>query len=60
MTSSGVTQIADGTSEADERLNLTLNNDTSTGVMRYADAGYEESFDEAEKSDTRHFRLQAQ
>ena len=60
MTSSGVTLIADGSSEADERLELTLNNDTSTGVMRYADAGYEESFDEVERSGIRHFRLPAQ
>jgi urocanate hydratase len=60
MTSSGVTLIADGSKEADERLELTLTNDTSTGVMRYADAGYEESFDEAENSGIRHFRLSAQ
>ncbi|MGI6853924.1 urocanate hydratase [Mesorhizobium sp. 1B3] len=60
MTSSGVTLIADGSTEADERLELTLTNDTSTGVMRYADAGYEESFDEAENSGIRHFRLPAQ
>ena len=57
MTSSGVTLIADGTEAADERLALTLTNDTSTGVMRYADAGYEESFDEAAKHGIRHFRL---
>jgi urocanate hydratase len=60
MTSSGVTLVADGSAEADERLERTLDNDTSTGVMRYADAGYEESFDEAEKSGIRHFRLPAQ
>lgn len=60
MTSSGVTLIADGSTEADERLELTLTNDTSTGVMRYADAGYAESFDEAENNGIRHFRLPAQ
>ncbi|MEQ8451443.1 MAG: urocanate hydratase [Nitratireductor sp.] len=57
MTSSGVTLVADGSAEADERLEMTLTNDTSTGVMRYADAGYEESFDEIERKDIRHFRL---
>ncbi|WP_274626749.1 urocanate hydratase [Arvimicrobium flavum] len=60
MTSSGVTLIADGSAEADERLELTLTNDTATGVMRYADAGYEESFDEVAKSGVRHFRLSDQ
>jgi urocanate hydratase len=57
MTSAGVTLIADGTDAADERLRLSLTNDTATGVMRYADAGYEESFDEIARSDIRHFRL---
>ena len=51
MTSAGVTLIADGTPAADERLDLALTNDTSLGVMRYADAGYDESVDEIE---TRH------
>ncbi|MDW5499495.1 urocanate hydratase [Pseudomonas lundensis] len=51
MTSSGVTTIADGSDAAAQRLQLSLTNDTSTGVMRYADAGYQESLDEiAEKS----------
>ncbi len=57
MTSAGVTVIADGTSEADERLNLALTNDTSLGVMRYADAGYPDALDEAQKKNLRHFRL---
>jgi urocanate hydratase len=57
MTSSGVTLIADGTDAADERLNLSLTNDTTTGIMRYADAGYEESLDEVRKVGIRHFRL---
>lgn len=47
MTSAGVTLIADGTEAADERLSHALTNDTSLGVMRYADAGYEDSWDEA-------------
>ncbi|KFC71369.1 Urocanate hydratase [Devosia sp. LC5] len=50
MTSAGVTVVADGTSAGDERLEHALTNDTALGVMRYADAGYEESFAEiAEK-----------
>ena len=34
---------------ADERLQHALTNDTALGVMRYADAGYAEAIDEAEK-----------
>ncbi|GBQ26434.1 urocanate hydratase [Gluconacetobacter sacchari DSM 12717] len=49
MTSAGVTIIADGSPEADERLRLTLTNDTSLGVMRYADAGYAEAFEEIDR-----------
>ena len=48
MTSSGVTVIADGTPEADQRLRLAMTNDTSLGVLRYADAGYEAALDEIE------------
>lgn len=47
MTSAGVTVIADGTEAARERLQLSMTNDTSLGVMRYADAGYSEALDEA-------------
>jgi urocanate hydratase len=47
MTSAGVTLVADGTEAADARLDRALTNDTSLGVMRYADAGYDESRDEA-------------
>jgi urocanate hydratase len=57
MTSAGVTLVADGTSAADERLALALTNDTSLGVMRYADAGYEDALDEAHAKDIRHIRL---
>ena len=49
MTSAGVTLVADGTEAADRRLDLSLTNDTSLGVIRYADAGYGEAVDEAEK-----------
>ena len=57
MTSAGVTVIADGTREAQERITLSFTNDTSLGVMRYADAGYEESLDEIEKTGIRHLAL---
>ena len=46
MTSEGVTVIADGTAEGAERLDHALTNDTALGVIRYADAGYEESREE--------------
>jgi urocanate hydratase len=59
MTSAGVTLIADGSAAADERLRLSLTNDTATGVMRYADAGYDESFDEIARSDIKYFGLPA-
>ena len=57
MTSAGVTLIADGTEAAEERLRLTLTNDTSTGILRYADAGYDDALDEAERQSVRHFDL---
>ncbi|MBW9062552.1 urocanate hydratase [Rhizobium herbae] len=49
MTSCGVTVVADGTESGAERLSHALTNDTSLGVIRYADAGYEASLDEIEK-----------
>ena len=49
MTSAGVTVIADGTAAAEERLRLALTNDTSLGVLRYADAGYPEAVSAAER-----------
>src|SRR5437763_16055193 len=57
MTSAGVTLIADGTSAAASRLSLALTNDTSLGIMRYADAGYPEAASGAELKDIRHFVL---
>ena len=57
MTSAGLTLIADGTPAADERLGLSLTNDTALGIMRYADAGYEEARDEARLKGVRHFAL---
>jgi urocanate hydratase len=57
MTSAGVTVIADGSAEADGRIALSLTNDTSLGIMRYADAGYPDALDEARRKGVRHFQL---
>jgi urocanate hydratase len=57
MTSAGVTVIADGTREAEQRLTLSMTNDTALGVMRYADAGYSESYQEIDSKGIQHFRL---
>ena len=59
MTSAGVTMVADGTEAADARLGMALTNDTALGVMRYADAGYEESKDEAQRKGLAWFDLSA-
>jgi urocanate hydratase len=40
---SGVVIVCDGTSEADARIRRVLWNDPGTGVMRHADAGYEDA-----------------
>ncbi len=39
----GQVSVADGSEEAHERLSRLLVNDSGTGVMRHADAGYEEA-----------------
>ena len=57
MTSAGVTLIADGTAAARERLDLSMTNDTAIGIMRYADAGYDESFDEIDRKKLNHYRI---
>jgi urocanate hydratase len=57
MTSAGVTVVADGSREAEERLQLSLTNDTSLGLMRYADAGYTEALEEVRAKQVRHFQL---
>ena len=41
--SAGVTVVADGTAAAALRLDATLTGDTGIGVLRYADAGYEDA-----------------
>jgi urocanate hydratase len=42
--------LADGTPEAAERLQRVLTNDPGTGVMRHADAGYQQAIDFAHNS----------
>ena len=42
---SGMVIVADGTAEAAKRLERVLWNDPGTGVMRHADAGYQEAID---------------
>jgi urocanate hydratase len=42
---SGMVIVADGTPEAAARLGRVLWNDPATGVMRHADAGYDEALD---------------
>ncbi len=41
--SAGVTVVADGSESASERLNRVFDGDTGIGVLRYADAGYEQA-----------------
>jgi urocanate hydratase len=57
MTSAGVTLIADGTAAAAERLAMSLDNDTGLGVIRYADAGYDEALDEVSLKRVPHIQL---
>ncbi len=45
----GQVTVADGSKEADERLQRVLTNDPGTGVMRHADAGYRVALDVAEQ-----------
>jgi len=51
MTSAGATIVADGTSEAALRLSTALTADTGLGILRYADAGYEEAKEAAQAAD---------
>jgi urocanate hydratase len=45
--SAGVTVVADGTDQAAERIEAVLQNDPGIGVLRHADAGYEEAIENA-------------
>lgn len=46
---SGMVCVADGTEPADRRLNRVLTADPGTGVMRHADAGYEDAIEVAKE-----------
>jgi urocanate hydratase len=50
----GAQVVCDGTALADRRIELVLTNDPATGVMRHADAGYQEAVDVARE---RHVRI---
>jgi urocanate hydratase len=45
----GMVIVADGTKEAEERLNRVLNYDPATGIVRHADAGYGDAIKNAKK-----------
>ena len=49
----GMVVVADGSVEADERLERVLTTDPGTGVIRHADAGYSEALDAADEHDIR-------
>ncbi|MDR6430381.1 urocanate hydratase [Brucella pseudogrignonensis] len=50
---SGMVICCDGTEDADQRISRVLWNDPATGVMRHADAGYEEALDWAKQQGLR-------
>jgi urocanate hydratase len=45
----GMVIVADGSADADERLKRVLHNDPAMGVLRHADAGYEDAQENADK-----------
>jgi urocanate hydratase len=47
----GMVVVADGTKEAEERLNRVLNYDPAMGIVRHADAGYEKAIENMKKFD---------
>jgi urocanate hydratase len=47
----GMVVVADGSEEAAQKLERVLTTDPGTGVMRHADAGYEEALEAARESD---------
>jgi urocanate hydratase len=51
--SCGTTIVADGSDSSEARLEKTLNAETGLGIMRYADAGYDEAVETIKKSDIR-------
>jgi urocanate hydratase len=49
----GMVVVADGSEEAGRRLERVLTTDPGTGVMRHADAGYEEAIECARRAGIR-------
>jgi len=49
----GMVVVADGTDEAEERLERVLTTDPGTGVIRHADAGYQEALEVARERGVR-------
>ena len=47
----GMVIVADGTKEAEKRLNNVLTYDPAMGIIRHADAGYEKAIENAKKFD---------
>lgn len=45
----GMVIVADGTQDAEERLKRVLYNDPGMGVIRHADAGYDEAIETGNK-----------
>jgi urocanate hydratase len=45
----GMVIVADGTKETEEKLNRVLNYDPAMGIVRHADAGYEEAIENQKK-----------
>jgi urocanate hydratase len=45
--------VADGSDEADRKLERVLTNDPGTGVMRHADAGYDRAIEVAHERGVR-------
>ncbi len=50
-THAGMVVVCDGTAETDERIKRVFKTDPGIGVVRHADAGYEESIEEIKKTD---------
>ena len=47
----GMVIVADGTKEAEKRLERVLTYDPGMGIIRHADAGYERAIKNAKKND---------
>ena len=49
----GMVVVADGSDQAERKLERVLTNDPGTGVMRHADAGYDRAIDVARERGVR-------